>query len=412
MISSATKFFENELFVQVHTPIVTSSDCEGAGEVFNVSPQNSAGGAEEDAKHTQSACEYPHGSAVSSPTPLVRAAVHANQSRGPSESSSSATENFRPGPDVFGNGFHQSDEQFFRSPKYLTVSAQLHLEALAQSVERVWTLSPTFRAERSDTPRHLSEFYMLEAELSFIDNIQDVMDLVERLIKALTSGLLASPLSKELLAALKGPQESCEGEVTVSDLSRRWQDILARKWPRLTYHQAVLHLRDAMGKGRAKFETEVDDVSGLQTEHEKFLAIEVGCGAPVFVTDYPKVIKPFYMAPSQGNAVSLGTQQTVACFDLLMPDLCEVVGGSLREHRLERLQQNMRELSLFSERGESLAHKEADQGLDWYIDLRRYGSLPHGGFGMGFDRLLGYLAGISNLRDTATFPRWHGRCTC
>jgi len=361
VIANVTTFFSDHGFIQSHTPIITSSDCEGAGEVFTVA--------------SNTAHELPQTS-----------------------------------------GDKDSERHFFRSPKYLTVSSQLHLEALAQSVGNVWTLSPTFRAEKSDTSRHLSEFYMLEAEIAFVDKHEEVMDVVERMLRYVATKLKTSLLGKELVSEQLGAKESHEGDARMTmDLQQRWDSLISGPWPRITYHEAIARLKDAVKDGRVDFEFPPDATDGLQAEHERFLAEDVGQMGPVFVTDYPRAMKPFYMAPSQESMGSEKLSQTVACFDLLLPDVCEVVGGSMREHRLENLLQAMREKGRFKyTKKESAADEQCEEhtGLEWYLDLRRYGSVPHGGFGLGFDRLLAYLGGISNIRDIVAFPRWYGRCVC
>lgn len=300
-------------------------------------------------------------------------------------------------------------EPFFKTPKYLTVSSQLHLEALAQAVGKVWTLSPTFRAEESDTPRHLAEFYMLEAEVAFVDRVADVMDVVEDMIRYVVSNLHVSEIGHQLLNAKDYVYETQEGEralLSVKELSKRWEGLLRGPWPRITYHEACTILQNAVKEGQVTFEQSVGPDTGLQTEHERYIAEVVGESGPVFVTDYPKAVKPFYMAPSAPDARYPGDVPTVACFDLLVPDVCEIVGGSMREHRRSELQEAMRRNGLVK------GDMEDRGGLDWYVDLRRYGSVPHGGFGLGFDRLLGYLAGVSNVRDVVAFPRHYGRCLC
>jgi asparaginyl-tRNA synthetase len=349
VIATITRFFNDEGFVQTHTPIITSSDCEGAGEVFTVS---------------------------------------SNAAKEPGQKS-------KPGQEALV-------EHFFRSPKYLTVSAQLHLEALAQAVSRVWTLSPTFRAEKSDTPRHLSEFYMLEAEVCFVDDMNSVMDVVEDMLRATASELQSSKLGAELsrsrASAVKEAQEE-DHLVDADALQKRWTGMASQNWPRITYAQAIDKLQQAVSNGQQfTFAPTLED--GLQAEHERYLAQIVGEGKPVFVTDYPIAQKPFYMPPSTLTSNTNGTSQTAACFDLLVPDLCELVGGSMREYRTEALQQAMQSKGV------------AGSGLEWYQDLRKFGSVPHGGFGLGFDRLLCYLSGIGSVRDVVAFPRWYGRCEC
>ncbi|KAF9731442.1 hypothetical protein PMIN06_000455 [Paraphaeosphaeria minitans] len=355
--AQATSYFVNHGFVQTHPPIITSSDCEGAGEVFTIAPETSSNPA-------KGATKQPAG--------------------------------------------HQ--ELFFGSPKYLTVSTQLHLEALAQSVGKVWTLSPTFRAEKSDTARHLSEFYMLEAEVAFVDDLADVMDVVEDLLRNVATELQASTVGDELLEARARDDREDGNAVSSTVLAQRWQGLIQGPWPRVTYQDALEQLRMAVAHGEAHFEFAPGHEDGLQTEHERFLAERLGGGGPVFVTDYPREIKPFYMAPSANTTAGHDQAPTVACFDLLVPDICELVGGSMREHRLPELVKSMEDHGL---RSASTPESETSDGaLQWYLDLRKYGSVPHGGFGLGFDRLLCYLSGVTNIRDVVSFPRWHKRCDC
>lgn len=355
--AEVTSYFAKRDFVQCHPPIITSSDCEGAGEVFTVAPE----------------------------VPLPPTPKPTDQLK-------------------------QREDLFFGSPKYLTVSSQLHLEALAQSVNKVWTLSPTFRAEKSDTARHLSEFYMLEAELAFVDDVNHIMDVVEDMLRSVTSELKSSAVGHELLEARAQAHEQEDGGVSPGTLAQRWQGLIAGPWPRITYGRAVQHLKDAVAQGKAAFEFAPGHADGLQTEHERYLSESIGLGGPVFVTDYPRNIKPFYMAPSTGTEPEAQGATTVACFDLLVPELCELVGGSMREHRLPELLQAMEEHGL---QGAADSDGAAPgNALKWYVDLRRYGSVPHGGFGLGFDRLLCYLSGVSNIRDVVSFPRWHKRCDC
>jgi asparaginyl-tRNA synthetase len=352
-----TSYFARQDFVQCHPPIITSSDCEGAGEVFTVAPE----------------------------------ALPASNSESP-------------------NHVKEHEDFFFGSPKYLTVSSQLHLEALAQSVNKVWALSPTFRAEKSDTARHLSEFYMLEAELAFVDDVSAVMDVVEDMLRAVATELQSSVVGQELLEARARDQDTEATPVSQSTLAQRWQGLIDGPWPRITYEAAIQHLRDAVDQGRADFEFRPAHEDGLQTEHERFLAGSVGRGGPIFVTDYPRNIKPFYMAPSTDSNAEGQSASTVACFDLLVPEICELVGGSMREHRLPELLESMKEHGLHT--AAATESDASDGSLQWYVDLRRYGSVPHGGFGLGFDRLLCYLSGVSNIRDVVSFPRWHKRCDC
>lgn len=357
--------------VQTHTPIITSSDCEGAGEVFTVTSADAPSG----------------------------------------ES--------KPG---------QAAEPFFSSPKYLTVSGQLHLEALAQAVGNVWTLSPTFRAEKSDTPRHLSEFYMLEVELAFVDRLDDVMGFLESMVRSIVTSLYDSATASSLRS--RHGLKNTEDLVSAETVEQRWRGLMAADWPRITYMQAIEVLRSS-GK---RFEHMPVWGEPLSTEHEKYLARVVGgdMHKPVFVTAYPRHFKAFYMLPSEDTSpdASCHGGETAECFDLLVPDLCELAGGSLREHRLEPLLATMRARGMALP-GETAAGANgsaatpdssssavpADAGVDgaglgWYVDLRRWGCPPHGGFGLGFDRLLAYLAGVPSVRDVVAFPRWYGRCNC
>jgi asparaginyl-tRNA synthetase len=326
-------------------------------------------------------------------------------------------------------GSQTEGDHFFRAPKYLTVSSQLHLEAYAAELGNVWTMSPMFRAEKSDTPRHLSEFYMLEAEMNFMHDLDALTDSVEHILRDLVRRLYDTPVGQEILSAKRsGESGQDQTEGSASDLQQRWVDMMeGPKWGRMTYTQAIEMLQDAVCQGNASFEHDPTWTGGLQLEHEKYIVDVIHKGRPVFVTDYPKVVKPFYMAPS-GNMSPAAPGETVACFDLLLPEVSEVAGGSLREHRLPNIIQNMREHGLIKARApEAEAEAEAepetslyphlipgeDLGhLQWYADLRRWGTAPHGGFGLGFDRFLGYLSGVSSIRDVVSFPRYFGRADC
>ncbi|KAF2685750.1 asparaginyl-tRNA synthetase [Lentithecium fluviatile CBS 122367] len=343
--AQVTNYFANHSFIQTHPPIITSSDCEGASEVFTIAP-------------------------TSPSPPLAKDAPHQPQQR---------------------------EELFFGSPRYLTVSSQLHLEALAQSVGKVWTLSPTFRAEKSDTARHLSEFYMLEAELAFVDDLASIMDVVEGVLRAVATDLQTSHVGEELLEARSRDHGEDDTTLSDKDLAQRWRGLVDGPWPCITYKDAIGHLTAAVAEGKAHFEFAPGHVEGLQTEHERFLAETLGHGGPIFVTDYPRHMKPFYMAPSSGTSANAHGTPTVACFDLLVPEICELVGGSMREHRLPELLQSMEDHGLKS--ASHLDPQTPEGSLQWYLDLRRYGSVPHGGFGLGFDRLLCYLSGVANIRD-------------
>ncbi|KAB5518736.1 hypothetical protein GE09DRAFT_1178932 [Coniochaeta sp. 2T2.1] len=353
-IASLTQYFATRDFTQTHPPVITSSDCEGAGEVFVVAPA------------TKPAYDEPQG-------------------------------------------------PFFRSRKYLTVSTQLHLEALAQSVGNVWTLAPTFRAEKSDTSRHLAEFYMLEAEMTFVDDMESVMDTAEGMLRHLATSLADTPVGREIL--------SREGQTPAEVMKKRWDGMMAPSWPRITYTKAI----DILSTAPEKFRHRPVWGHSLQAEHERFIADHVGGGKPVFVTHYPRDIKAFYMKEQPEAPGDPGP--TVACFDLLVPDLCEIAGGSMRVDDTAALICAMKRHGLPTpplDDGEAAAAKDASKddavaggadgnsagNLDWYVDLRRWGCPPHGGFGLGFDRFLCYLSGVHTIRDVVAFPRWFGRCDC
>ncbi|KIV82710.1 asparagine-tRNA ligase [Exophiala sideris] len=357
---------------QIHPPLITSSDCEGAGEVFTIAPRSK-----------------------------------------------------EQVPGTTANTTKEQEKLYFRDPKYLTVSSQLHLEAYAAELGDVFAFSPTFRAEESDTSRHLAEFYMLEAEHREV-GLEDLLDNVRALIVDLTEALRSHRTGQELLQYYTD-QKHRPSDVEAMDLEERWNRLIG-PWHTVDYSSAMKALAEAHeSSGEKLFATRPQWEEGLQLEHERWVVENLAEGKPVFVTHYPKAIKPFYMLPSSLKLSNLAEQsepaadrETVACFDLLLPfGYCEVVGGSLREHRLEKLVQNMREKGLlktveqsngnaypFLQPGESLG------SLKWYADLRRFGSSPHGGYGLGFDRLLAYLTGVSNVRDVVGFPRTWGRADC
>ncbi|KAL2023744.1 hypothetical protein VTK56DRAFT_1458 [Thermocarpiscus australiensis] len=351
-IASLTQFFAGRSFTQTHPPIITSSDCEGAGEVFTVTPASDAAEATEKG---------------------------------------------------------DAREPFFRSRKYLTVSTQLHLEALAQSVGNVWTLSPVFRAERSDTSRHLSEFYMLEAEMSFVDDLGPVMDLAEDMLRSLSSKLFGSATVQDLLS--RSPHIGSD-LAPAEEVTHRWEGLMRQNWPRITYSDAITLLQQKADL----FTHKPTWGAGLQSEHEKYLAEYVGGGEkPVFITNYPRDIKAFYMRGTQttGSDTENVPGPTVDCFDLLVPEFCEIAGGSMREHRLAPLLDEMKRQGIAKSLSDAAPDSDPSRGsLDWYVDLRRWGCPPHGGFGLGFDRLLSYLSGVQTVRDIVSFPRWFGRCDC
>ncbi|KIW74902.1 hypothetical protein Z517_11672 [Fonsecaea pedrosoi CBS 271.37] len=376
LISAIASHFSNQPdpVYQVLPPLITSSDCEGAGEAFTITPQS----------HEQ----------LPGTTP--------NTSKG-------------------------QEKLYFREPKYLTVSSQLHLEAHAAEQGDVFAFSPTFRAEESDTPRHLSEFYMLEVEHRHV-SFQELLSRVQSLVAYLTQSLQEHRTGKELVEYYSD-QKHRPTDADFVDLPARWARLTGR-WHQVDYTSAMEALIKAHESSDGTlFVHRPQWKQGLQLEHERWIVDNLAEGRPVFVTHYPKEVKPFYMLPSsattplQGGTQSESDGDTVACFDLLLPfGYCEVVGGSLREHRLEHLIQSMRQKGLikrteisngdngngypFLEKGETLGN------MRWYADLRRFGSSPHGGYGLGFDRLLAYMTGVNNLREVVPFPRTWGRADC
>ncbi|AET37592.1 asparagine--tRNA ligase SLM5 Ecym_1359 [Eremothecium cymbalariae DBVPG len=312
-----TKILSNESFFKVQPPILTGSDCEGGGELFY---------------------------------------VESNDSR------------ITPGA---------SKMKYFGQDTYLTVSTQLHLEVLALAMRNVWTLSPCFRAEKSDTNRHLSEFWMLEAEMCFVDDVRVLTQFVEDIIKNLVRSLLLQ--QNQLLPQLV-PEEGADA---TEEVIKQWNSLINDKWTTITYTEAIeLLVQRHSGE---PFNHIPRWGNALQAEHEKWLS-GTKFGGPVFVIDYPKDCKAFYMKVNSDN-------KTVACFDLLVPDMGEVVGGSVREDDYRRLIAEME------------ARKMNIQELYWYTELRKHGSVPHSGFGLGMERLVSWLYGNHNIRDAVPFHR-------
>lgn len=315
------KFFNERGFVYVHTPIITGSDAEGAGEMFRVTTLD--------------------------------------------------LDNI-PKDDVGNVDFSQD---FFSKSTNLTVSGQLQAEAYALAFRNVYTFGPTFRSEHSNTPRHAAEFWMMEPEICFAD-LDDVCNLAEDMVRYI----------------IKDVMENCEEEIKFfnsfvdKNLIERLTKVANKSFKKLTYTEAV----EILQKSGEKFEYPVEWGMDLQTEHEKYLSEKVVDG-PVFVTDYPKEIKAFYMRLNDDN-------KTVAATDLLVPGIGELIGGSQREERYELLDKKMDELGFNKEE------------YKWYLDLRKYGGVKHGGFGLGFERMVMYMTGMSNIRDVIPFPRTVGHC--
>ena len=304
-------FFQEKGFVYVHTPIITASDCEGAGEMFKV-------------------------------TTL--------------DGDEKAAEN-----------------DFFGKPTFLTVSGQLEVEAFACSLSNVYTFGPTFRAENSNTTRHASEFWMIEPEMAYCDLIGD-MDLAEEMIQYLIKDIIKN-CSEDL---------GLFSKFVDKELLNRLNSVSENNFERISYTDAIKILKDS----KESFEHPIEWGVNLQTEHERFLT-EQHVKGPVTVFDYPKSIKPFYMRANDDG-------KTSAAMDLLVPGIGEIIGGSQREERLDVLLQNMEN------------HKISQEDYYWYSDLRKYGTVPHSGFGLGFERMLMFVTGVGNIRDVIPFPRTPG----
>lgn len=302
-------YFDERGFVWVNTPIITASDCEGAGELFRVS---------------------------------VLDAINGN------------------------NQSYESD--FFGRETFLCVSGQLNVESFCEALTKVYTFGPTFRAENSHTARHLAEFWMIEPEIAFAD-LSDNADLAESFLKEVCKAVVERDLED---------LEFFTKQIDSEALSRI-QAIIDNDFVRLEYSDAVNELQEV----KKKFEFPVQWGLDLQSEHERFLTEEM-YKAPVIVMNYPKEIKPFYMRQNDDG-------KTVAAMDVLVPGVGEIVGGSQREERLEYLDERMTD--------------EMKEELWWYRDLRKYGTVPHAGFGVGFERILLYLTGMDNIRDAVPFPR-------
>jgi len=315
------KFYQERGFVYVHTPLITASDCEGAGEMFQVTTLDLDRIAKSDAKEV----DY--------------------------------------------------DKDFFCKPTFLTVSGQLNVETYMEAFRNVYTFGPTFRAENSNTTRHAAEFWMIEPEMAFAD-LDDLIEIEEAMIKYLISYALEN-----------APEEMKFFDSFVEKgLIERLQKIVDSDFGRVTYTEAV----EILKKHNDKFENKVEWGCDLQTEHERFLTEKI-YGRPVFVTDYPKEIKAFYMKLNDDN-------KTVAAVDCLVPGVGEIMGGSQREDDYEKLLARINELGL------------DPKAYDWYLDLRKYGSVRHSGFGLGFERIIMYITGMQNIRDVIPFPRTTGTC--
>ena len=278
-------------------------------------------------------------------------------------------------PPVVDDGQVDYSEDFFGRKTNLTVSGQLEAEVFALAFRNVYTFGPTFRAENSNTPRHAAEFWMIEPEVAFAD-LQDNMRLAEEMMKFMISYIL------------ENAEEEMEffNKFVDKGLKERLQNIVNAEFERITYTKAIEILKES----KQKFEYPVEWGKDLQTEHERYLT-EKAFNKPVFVTDYPKEIKAFYMRVNDDK-------KTAAAMDLLVPGVGEIIGGSQREERTEVLEKRMEEFNIEKE------------GLWWYLDLRKYGGVKHAGFGLGFERAVMYITGINNIRDVIPFPRTVNTC--
>lgn len=320
-------FFQKEGFVYLQSPIITASDCEGAGEMFRVTT-----------------------------LPLDKLSEI-------------------PKADNGGANF---EEDFFGKPAYLTVSGQLSGETYACALGDIYTFGPTFRAENSQTTRHLAEFHMIEPEMAFAD-MREAMTNAENFVKHVVKHVL----------------DNCEtdleffGKFMDKTLHARLKALVSEPFVRLPYREAIALLQEEIAKDRSKWQfPDVEFGTDLQTEHERWLA-ESKFKSCVFVHNYPRKIKAFYMRDNEDG-------ETVDAFDLIVPGVGELIGGSQREERLETLTAKMKEFNLVAE------------DYSWYLDLRRYGTVPHSGYGLGFERLVCYVTGIENIREAIAYPRFPG----
>ena len=333
IIYSIHKFFNDRGFFNIHTPIITSSDAEGAGEMFKV-------------------------------TSL----------------------------DLKDKNLDFKND-FFSKPVNLTVSGQLNAELGALALSEVYTFGPTFRAENSNTSKHLAEFWMIEPEMAFYD-INDNMDLAEDMLKYVIKYILENCEDDLVfLQNLEINEEKSLPQIQRNEipLTERLSSILNKKFDRITYTEAFDILRNSKPNKKNKFEFKVDEWGiDFQSEHERYL-VEKHFKNPVIVRDYPKKIKAFYMRSNDD-------EKTVAAMDVLFPSVGEIIGGSQREERLDKLSNRMDEMDISKE------------DLSWYLDTRRFGSVIHSGFGLGLERLVQFITGMKNIRDVIPFPRTPGNC--
>ena len=333
------RFFQERGFIYLHTPIITASDAEGAGETFHVTNFDLAN------------------------------------------------------PPKTESGDIDFKEDFFGRPTNLTVSGQLEGELGAMALSDIYTFGPTFRAENSNTTRHLAEFWMIEPEMAFYD-LTDNMDLAEALLKYVIAYALEKNredilfLTQRLTEEEKQKPQQDRSDMTLTD---KLQFCLDHDFERLTYTEAIDILKESAPNKKKKFQYPIEGWgTDLQSEHERYL-VEKHFKKPVILTDYPKQIKAFYMRQNEPDADG---HETVRAMDILFPGIGEIVGGSQREERLDKLEQRMDEM-----------HIPKDE-LWWYLDTRRFGACPHAGFGLGFERLVLFVTGMGNIRDVIPFPRY------
>ncbi|GAC1311420.1 MAG: asparagine--tRNA ligase [Mucilaginibacter sp.] len=333
------QFFQERGFIYLHTPIITASDAEGAGETFHVTNFD-----------------------------LLN-------------------------PPKTENGEIDFKEDFFGRPTNLTVSGQLEGELGAMALSDIYTFGPTFRAENSNTTRHLAEFWMIEPEMAFYD-LNDNMDLAEELLKYVIKYTLDKNAEDiEFLTQRLADEEKQKPQQDRSEMSltEKLQFCLDNDFERLTYTEAIDILKESTPNKKKKFQYPIEGWgTDLQSEHERYL-VEKHFKKPVILTDYPKQIKAFYM---RQNEVDANGHETVRAMDILFPGIGEIVGGSQREERLDKLGQRMDEMGIPKDE------------LWWYLDTRRFGACPHAGFGLGFERLVQFVTGMGNIRDVIPFPRF------
>ncbi|MBD8490426.1 asparagine--tRNA ligase [Echinicola sp. CAU 1574] len=331
------QYFNNKGFFYIHTPIITASDAEGAGETFKVTTL--------DLKN----------------------------------------------PPLTEEGNINYTEDFFERETNLTVSGQLEGELAAMALSEIYTFGPTFRAENSNTTRHLAEFWMIEPEMAFYD-AEDNQDLAEDFLKSIISYAMENCKEDLMFLDKRAAEENAKkpvNERSEMGLLERLQFVVEHDFERLTYTEAIEILRNSKPNKKKKFKYLIEEWGAdLQSEHERFL-VEKHFKKPVILTDYPKEIKAFYMKQNEDG-------KTVAAMDILFPGIGEIVGGSQREESLEKLTARMDELKISQEE------------LYWYLDTRRFGTTPHAGFGLGFERMVQFVTGMGNIRDVIAFPRTPG----